>query len=193
MKVVPLGSRATVAESAALVSACAEAEATLEDVELDASEVSRFGPLGVALIATCFAMRRSAGRTTAFIPPIKQSASEFLHEIGFERIANGGAAAEGTLELRQMHALDAMYTQDVANLLVRGVPGITEDNSYPIQLCLNELLQNVFEWSHSPVGCFVLTRWFKDSRSVRLAVVDRGIGIPAALRRARIQDLHRSN
>jgi anti-sigma regulatory factor (Ser/Thr protein kinase) len=75
----------------------------------------------------------------------------------------------------------------------RGVPGMDEETSYPIQLCLNELLQNVFEWSHSPVGCLVLARWFHRTRSVRLAVVDRGIGIPAALRSRKVRGLHRSN
>jgi signal transduction histidine kinase len=95
-----------------------------------------------------------------------------------------------TLELLQMHALDALYTDQVAELLVAGVPGITEDNVHPIRVCLNELLQNVFEWADSPVGCLVHTRWYKGSRSVRLAVVDRGVGIPTELRRARVQDLH---
>jgi signal transduction histidine kinase len=158
---------------------------------MDASEIERFGPLGVAMLASCFATRRAAGRETTLIPPLNVGAAEFLDEVGFERVAHGGARV-GTLELRQMHNLDALYTQNVAEMLVTGVPSITDDNSYPIQLCLNELLQNVFEWSNSRVGCFVLARWFKQTRSVRLAVVDRGIGIPAALRRAQIQDLQRS-
>lgn len=38
-----------------------------------------------------------------------------------------------------------------------------------------------------------MTRYFKKTRSVRLAVVDRGIGIPAQLRRSRVGDLHRED
>src|SRR6185503_6090513 len=57
--------------------------------------------------------------------------------------------------------------------------------------CLNELLQNVFEWSDSPIGCTVLTRWYHKTRSVLITVVDLGIGIPAALRRRQIRELHR--
>jgi signal transduction histidine kinase len=96
-----------------------------------------------------------------------------------------------SLELRQLYALDPLYTEAVVELLTEGVEGITKENSYPIQLCLNELLQNAFEWSRSQVGCFVLARWYKKTGSVRLAVVDRGIGIPAALRSAQVKGLHR--
>jgi signal transduction histidine kinase len=63
--------------------------------------------------------------------------------------------------------------------------------AYPIQLCLNELLQNVFEWADSAIGCVVLTRWYHRSRSVRMAVIDRGVGIPARLRAKQIAGLHR--
>jgi hypothetical protein len=67
---------------------------------------------------------------------------------------------------------------------------MTEENSYPVELCLNELLQNVFEWAESGPGCLVLARWYHRTRSVRLAVVDRGIGIPAALRRRKVRGMH---
>ena len=126
--------------------------------------------------------------------PTDDDARDFVKEVGLDRFVAGEKTGLGTLEIRQLDALDAVYTMRVVDLLADRVPSkITEANSYPIQLCLNELLQNVFEWSQSPVGCFVLARWFRKSRSVRLAVVDRGIGIPAELRRFKIQALHRAS
>jgi signal transduction histidine kinase len=104
----------------------------------------------------------------------------------------GEQTGVGTLEIREMHALDPTYTRHVTDILTRGVQGVTDENSYPIELCLNELLQNVFEWSESPIGCTVLTRWYHRTRSVRLTVVDLGIGIPAALRRT-IRELQRQS
>ena len=76
--------------------------------------------------------------------------------------------AELETEIRQLRALNALYTSQVTDLLERGVDGINSDNSYPIQLCLNELLQNVFEWSESRIGCTVLARWYKATRSVKM-------------------------
>jgi hypothetical protein len=41
------------------------------------------------------------------------------------------------------------------------------------------------------VGCFVLARYYKGTRSVRLCVVDRGLGIPSVLRRSQVQNIQR--
>jgi len=125
--------------------------------------------------------------------PLDEEAAHFIQEVGLDRFALGEQTGIGTLEIREMHALDPTYTRHVTDMLIRGVPGVTAENSYPIELCLNELLQNVFEWSASPIGCTVLTRWYHKTRSVRIAVVDLGIGIPAALRRSQVRELHRAS
>ena len=160
---------------------------------MDCTKVEHFGPFGVALLASSIAMRRLDGRTTELRLPKDPLAIDFACEVGLDRFARGERTGLGTLEVRQMHALDAVYSEAVTEMVLRGVPGMNEDNSYSIQLCLNELLQNVFEWAHSPVGCTVLARWYLKTRSVRLAVVDRGIGIPAALRKEKVRDLHRAS
>lgn len=186
-----LPARATVGESYQLIELCNEAEREVGEVEIDCVETKTFGPFGVALIASLLSMRRKSERLTRLTPPRTPEAKAFVEEVGLTKFATGHATGHRTLELREMTALDAVYTESVTSMLTRGVPGMTSENSYTIQLCLNELLQNVFEWSESPIGCIVLARWYKKSRSVRLAVVDRGIGIPAALRREKIRALHR--
>jgi anti-sigma regulatory factor (Ser/Thr protein kinase) len=162
-------------------------------VELDFTKTERFGPFGVALIASTLLLRTHAGRATTMIPPEDESSAGFLKEVGLGRLAEGHGATSGTLEIRQLLANDPTFTNCVATILLKGVPGMTEDKTYPIELCLNELLQNVFEWSKSAIGCTVLSRWYKRNMNVRLAIVDRGIGIPAALRRKRVRGLHRAN
>lgn len=192
MRVVELPSRATITESYQLIETCASLEQEPQAVQLDCGPTTRFGPFGVALIAACIAVRQIEGRATELKLPNDRRAKEFASEIGLARFASGQRTGIGTLEVRQMRTLDAIYTEAVTSMLLRGVPGMTEENSYVIQLCLNELLQNVFEWAESPIGCTVLARWYLRTRSVRLAVVDRGIGIPAALRRKQVQDLHKA-
>ncbi|MCK6536415.1 MAG: hypothetical protein L6Q84_25885 [Polyangiaceae bacterium] len=188
-----LPARATVGESYQLIELCNEAEREVGEVEIDCSHTKVFGPFGVALIASVFSTRRKSGRPTGLTPPHDPDASAFAQEVGLTKFAAGHPTGLRTLELREMTALDAVYTDSVTSMLTHGVPGMTSESSYTILLCLNELLQNVFEWSESPIGCVVLARWYKKTRSVRLAVIDRGIGIPAALRRERIRALHRQS
>lgn len=185
--------RATDNDSYQLCKLCLELERHSGRAVLDCRETQRFGPIGIAMMASTVALRRAKGLATDLLLPIDDDARAFIEEVSFDRFSEGEETGLGTLEIRRLDGLDAVYTSRVVELLAEGVPGrITDENSYPIQLCLNELLQNVFEWSQSPVGCFVLTRWFKKTRSVRLAVVDRGIGIPAALRRSKVRSLHRA-
>lgn len=43
-------------------------------------------------------------------------------------------------------------------------------------------MTNVRDHAHSPVGCFVLVRWYKEKENVRIAIADAGDTIPGALR-----------
>lgn len=185
--------RATVNDSYQLAKFCEVVEREEGEVLVDFSDCILVGPLGVALIASSIALRQKQGRPTLVRAPNDESVAQFLDEVGIASFARGTMTGVGSLEVRQLLALDALYTEEVTRMVLKGVPGMSEDTGYPIQLCLNELLQNVFEWSGSPVGCLVLARWFHRTRSVRLAVVDRGIGIPAALRSRKISGLHRAS
>lgn len=193
MVAVALPARATIGESYQLIRTCTVLERERGPVDLDCSETVMLGPFGIALLASSIAIRRISDRETRVIRPRDEGANRFLSEVGFDKFARGEVTGHGTLEVRQMLALDAVYVDQAVGLLTEWVPGMTKENSYPIQVCMNELLQNVFEWAESPIGCTVLTRAFRPTQSVTLTVVDRGIGIPAALRRAQIRNLHRKS
>jgi anti-sigma regulatory factor (Ser/Thr protein kinase)/anti-anti-sigma regulatory factor len=193
MAVLKIPARATLDGSYELAREFAIARQESAPLTLDCEQTEFFDPFGVALLAALIAYRREDGRMTTVSPPRSLEPDRFISEIGLKRFASGETTGLGTLEIRQMRALDANYTVAVTDMLVRGVPGITEENSYPIQLCLNELLQNVFEWSESPIGCIVLARWYHKTRSVKLCVIDLGIGIPAALRRSQVRELHKES
>jgi hypothetical protein len=190
--VISVPNRGTLEQTNDLIQAFNRAEKQAGPVELDCGPVTLFGPFGIALLGALIAIRRRSGRQTRLLPPRDEEVARFVREVGLDRFAQGEQTGVGTLEIREMHALDPTYTRHVTDMLVRGVQGVTEENSYPIELCLNELLQNVFEWSESTIGCTVLTRWYHKTRSVRLTVVDLGIGIPAALRR-RLRELQRES
>jgi hypothetical protein len=61
-----------------------------------------------------------------------------------------------------------------------------------VQPCLGALLDNLYLWSESSVGAFVVVQWLKRGQRAKVAFVDRGVGIPAALRRSPTSGLHRA-
>jgi len=192
--------RATVNETYQVLEAVAEIErAPPGPVTLDASRCERFGPVGIALLAMACAARLERGEAAVeLIAPENDGARGYLEEVRFAQFLESrprgyASTQEGTpaMRLLTMSGLAYSYPKEVAELITERVPGATEDASYPIQFCLNELLQNVFEHAFSKPGCITHARWYAAKKNVRLAVVDAGIGIPAALRRGKVEGMHK--
>ena len=53
--------------------------------------------------------------------------------------------------------------------------------SHSLQVCLNELTENVYFHAGTEVGGFAAAQAFKDSQEIELAIVDLGVGIAASL------------
>ncbi len=47
----------------------------------------------------------------------------------------------------------------------------------PIRYMLSELMRNVFEHAQSPVGAILCAQYYKKSNTIRIGIVDRGVGI----------------
>ncbi len=153
---------------------------------LDARGCKRIGPLGAAMLAAAAARRSRPIQIV--LEPQDEAVARFCDEIGLWQLVRTPATRESvvtssdTLRLRNLFALDPVFTHQLAELLSRNLKEMTEEASHLVQLCLNETLQNTFEHAGSDVGCFVHGRWYRQDGNVRLAVVDSGIGIAAALR-----------
>jgi hypothetical protein len=173
--------RATREETTRIIALCEELEKAPEGAILDASGTLRFGPLGVALLGASALERKASGRRTEFVLPSDPEAANFASEVRLDRLVRGeSTSASGQIAVQQLKAVDPSYTQQVAHILEAGVTGLDEDTAYTVQLCLNELMQNVFEWASSRIGCVLFTRWFHVTRSVCFAVVDRASGFRRA-------------
>jgi hypothetical protein len=164
--VLSLPTRGTFERTNELIRLFNEAEKERGAVDLDCGPVTMFGPFGVALIAAIIALRRLDRRQTSLLPSNAEEVRRFVGEVGLDRFALGEQTGVGTLDIREMHALDPTYTCHVTDILTRGVQGVTEENSYPIELCLNELLQNVsngrnrrLDALYLPVGTTVRDRF----------------------------------
>ena len=210
MLTVELPKRLTIGYTRELLAPLDVIEREPARIEIDASKCERFEPLGSAMLALSIARRVKSGRPAPqFVWPKDAVVRHYLEEVGWERFIGGrGSDREaggqlGTLEMRQLTARDPTYVQSIADLLAEKVPGTTSAAADLIELCLNELLENVYEWAYErqddrvALGCFVGSRWFKQHENLKLAVVDGGIGIPARLRRTKhvqeLEGLHRKS
>jgi len=191
MGTIVLPTRATADESTLLTKCCEVIAKDPDLTEIDASEVEWWGPLGVAMLGCAIERRRNGGFSSPpLVEPREASAQKFFSEVGLadHMTEVARSAPPGTLRLRHMKNFEPLYVREIADFIASRVSGTSEEVSHLIQLCLTELLQNVFEHAYSgapasrPVGAFIQCRWFVEQQNVRIAVVDGGMGIPAALR-----------
>jgi hypothetical protein len=54
---------------------------------------------------------------------------------------------------------------------------IEPEYSEPIRYVMSELIRNVLEHANSPFGALVCAQYYPDSSTIRIGVVDRGVGI----------------
>lgn len=52
---------------------------------------------------------------------------------------------------------------------------------YMLNLCLSELINNVYDHSHSSIGAYVFCQFYPKNKTIKLAVSDLGIGIPESV------------
>lgn len=171
-----------------------------DSVELDLGNCQRWDAAMVAMLSLGFAKRRSLKLPVAKVSlPRDTEVVAFLDELEFRRFLEGRGSAQdagpqrGTLALRHLTSLDRFFVEEAGDLIAERVPGTSVDVAHLVQLCLNELLQNVFEHAASLVGCVVAVRWHAAGGNARISVVDAGIGIPAALRRVQERGLQRGS
>lgn len=108
MSRIEVPARATVTESYQLIRTCTALEQAPDGATLDCTQVERFGPFGIALLASSFALRRVDEKSTDLVLDVDSASAEFIREVGLDRFARGERTGLGTLEVRQMMALDAV-------------------------------------------------------------------------------------
>jgi two-component sensor histidine kinase len=51
-----------------------------------------------------------------------------------------------------------------------------------LRICINEVVQNVEDHAASPIGAVAAARYMRTSNEIRIAIVDRGMGIETTVR-----------
>jgi hypothetical protein len=180
-------------ESPQLTRLVLEAEREKGPIEFGCSKTEVWGPFGVAMLAVTFAVRKRSGReTTLLVPKDDEEAAELLEENGLLRFVQGESVVLDEWQDQIVPFPESTSAQDWAEKLSSPLAAATAKAPSVVKPCLEVLLENLQRWSESAVGGFVVLRWQKKSHKIKLAYVDRGVGIPAALRRSPSSLLHRA-
>lgn len=189
---IEIPKRASVNESAQLIRRCTEAEREREEVEFDLGSTEQMSPFGVALIASSILIRRSEGKACSVTPTDEDEEKEAINEFGLRDLAmDRPLSGKGAVQTAA-HGTETDLNATIEAYLASSL-GLLAPSIAPISLCLVELLKNSQESALSPIAPIFLARWQKKAQVVRLAVLDRGRGIPASLRCRQIHNLHRAN
>lgn len=81
-------------------------------------------------------------------------------------------------QIKEAGALEA-FIEDVIPLL-----HLEPKQAQPIRYIVSELTRNVFEHARSAMGAIVCAQYYKKSNTIRLGIVDRGVGIKQTIAQA---------
>ena len=179
----------TAANSKSVLRLCNRAIRRLDsEVTFDLSRAEFITPFGVTVIAAIITRCIEIGKNVLYRRPERVEVESWLSSITFSRLfqvdALSQAARESSIELRQLNRLNPIYVDDLVALLDHNMnlsPGVRDS----IKLSLQELLTNVFDHSHSDIGCFVCAQYTPRSQLIRLSVMDVGVGILHSLRKVK--------
>jgi anti-sigma regulatory factor (Ser/Thr protein kinase) len=163
------------------------AEADPAEAHIDLSKSRYLGPDAIALLAAIIFDRRSrAQRTRVTLPTGPAKLQAFCRFSGFTALVRGEElpteAEETVIPLRQITAARWMDADPIIRLVHRHLE-ISEDLEEYLRICVNEVVQNIEDHAESPIGGVMCARYFAGRRHVRVAIVDRGVGIYTTLKR----------
>ena len=151
----------------------------------DLSNCEFLTPTGVAVVCSVVTQCRDGGKQVDFLKPNDPKVKEFLDEIGFWGCLNLQTTQVGgilgpTIQLSRLVNSSSKITDELARFYESSM-NISEGVSYALQFAHNELIENVFDHSHSRPGCLVCAGSTPTSKLLKLAVLDEGQGIKSSL------------
>jgi signal transduction histidine kinase len=131
-------------------------------------------------------LQRSLGRDLRLtLPTAPSEVDAFCEFSGLKHLLGGPAPnkthpANQTVAIRQHTKASFLDATPLTDLVRRHLSTATEDHLERLQICMNELIQNVVDHSKSIVGGVSCARLV--SKEIRVGVTDLGIGIAESLR-----------
>lgn len=156
---------------------------------LDLSKSPYIGPGAAAILVTTVLEARRRGQTPRVTlsadPPKVRAFCEFS---GVNHYLNGRQPPtdehpDSATTPIQILTESKFNDPDPIIRLIRHYGGVNDESEDLFRICMNEVIQNVQDHAESAVGCATCARFMKGSGQLRIAIVDRGLGISTTLRR----------
>jgi hypothetical protein len=165
-----------------------EALIALEPVRIDLGTVGFLRPFGLNLLAGMIYELLRHGQNVSITPPSDQKVYQYLSDQGFYSEFPTGPSGHilssprsTSVGLRRLDQFDPQYLESVAHWLRRNssIPlGKVEDI---VMVTMPEIINNVFDHSKSPFGCYVCAQAYPQEGRLMLSVIDFGIGFYGSL------------
>ncbi len=154
---------------------------------IDLSMCQYLGPDAAALLYSTWLEGKRRGQAPAILlpegpPPLKAfcSFSNLSHFIEGAPAAEPNHPKSETVPLRRLAG--AVWTEPNAVIdLVRRHTDLATDEEDYLRLCMNEVIQNIEDHARSEIGGVWCARFAAAAKEVRIAIVDRGLGIKQTL------------
>jgi len=155
--------------------------------QIDLTQIEYLGPFAVAILFANSQAERLAGHSHEILLPIERpKVMGFARFSGLHHRLDGGPAPDVSHPDNQTVPLEIVQkaTWKVANPvieLVRRHVVISDDDETYLRNSVTEVIQNVEDHAESAIGAVYCARFLKKPRKIRVAIVDRGLGIGTTL------------
>lgn len=154
---------------------------------IDLTKCQYLGPDAVALLAAILFERRSLGQEVRVsLPEGPEKLRAFCTFSGLEAlledIPQRSDPTDTVIPLRQILSAKWTDADPILNLVNRHLDTSDEVEEY-LRICVNEVVQNIEDHAESPIGGVMSARYLTHDQQVRVAIVDRGVGIYTTLKR----------
>lgn len=164
---------------------------------LDLSACRYLGPDAVALVAALVIESRESGQQPTVTLPREPGQlvnfcrySGLAHLLGQRPPPNPDHPECETVPVARFQTALWGASEPLVRLIRRHTE-LSLDDEDALRLCINEVSQNIDDHAKSAIGGIFSARYFSASEEVRVAIVDRGLGIATTLA-ARYPSVHSS-
>jgi len=156
---------------------------------LSCRKCTYLGPFAVAMVHATWAVGRCRDQSPKIVlPGSPGELVKFCRYSGMEHEFRGGASPDVDHPQNEVLPLTKFSTANwgllvpLVRLVKRHRPEFGETGEEVLHGSLFEVIQNVCDHSGSPVGGSMSARFMSGTNQVRVAIVDRGVGVLASLR-----------
>lgn len=170
----------------------ADAISCSDDVLIECGDVNFFQPMGLTLLASMtFSLIKDGTRKVYFSKPKSPAVLKYLEDQDFfkefsiegadsNRIA--AATRSSSLGLKRLEYFDGSYIYQIPTWLRRNSHMPAEAIEDVINTTVPEIINNVFDHSRSPIGCYICAQAYPREKRLMLSTLDLGVGFLQTLR-----------